>query len=537
MPKGIISEPIKKLLANYGEPNQLDNVSDDTPKIRVSATVSTLAFLYEKIRNAVDIKEDHLLRKNAIRRFLARRLVARATGSQIAKPLIQEMIRARYLSNNKIPESAALDLAETVDKYIYLMNVVADNNSSGVIQEGLFDWAIDLASCEIEEQLSSNEKKEALAQSMYEVIHDDITFQGEEITDEERDIQVFIAIHRAVAKSDDAMIAYRVFRLYYPNWHSPTKEQVDEVGLYMETIKGTIDVQVFHPVSMRLQRRLKKSTVLFHTLRDLIEANPDEAEVILANPDRLAIEVEKAANRKYKAAKSKLTGSIIRAIFYILLTKSILAFLIELPYDLYVVGEVSYRALVTNIVFHPFFLAVAGLLIKAPGKNNTQKIVEGVKGIVYEAKEIGLSSEIKRPKVVHSTTAKIFFGLFYFVMFLLSFGILVSALTWLEFNMAGIFFFLFFLTIVSYFAVRVRRNIRELNVMERRDSIFSVIIDFFAIPILSVGHWISVKFSKINIFVFLMDFIIEAPFKVLIEIVEEWIGFVREKKDEIQEDL
>ena len=66
---------------------------------------------------------------------------------------------------------------------------------------------------------------------------------------------------------------------------------------------------------------------------------------------------------------------------------------------------------------------------------------------------------------------------------------------------------------------------------------FSVAIDFFAIPILSVGHWISAKFAKINIFVFIMDFIIEAPFKVVIEIIEEWIGFVKEKKDEIQENL
>jgi hypothetical protein len=30
-----------------------------------------------------------------------------------------------------------------------------------------------------------------------------------------------------------------------------------------------------------------------------------------------------------------------------------------------------------------------------------------------------------------------------------------------------------------------------------------------------------------------MDFIIEAPFKMAIEVVESWIAFVREKKEDI----
>jgi len=32
---------------------------------------------------------------------------------------------------------------------------------------------------------------------------------------------------------------------------------------------------------------------------------------------------------------------------------------------------------------------------------------------------------------------------------------------------------------------------------------------------------------------FLMDFIIEAPFKVLVETIEEWIAFQREKKEQV----
>jgi hypothetical protein len=39
--------------------------------------------------------------------------------------------------------------------------------------------------------------------------------------------------------------------------------------------------------------------------------------------------------------------------------------------------------------------------------------------------------------------------------------------------------------------------------------------------------------SKVNIFIFIFDFIIEAPFKVLIEIAEDWIKYVKERKDNV----
>ncbi|EKD46244.1 MAG: hypothetical protein ACD_68C00073G0003, partial [uncultured bacterium] len=186
-----IVQPVRKLLEAYRRDLEKTAVKPEGPTIGVSNTVSTLAFLYEKVRNAVDIKEEHLLRKNAIHRFLSRRLVSGVTGSQIAKPLIQEMIRARYLKNNAVLEKDALDLAEIIDKYIYLMNVVAENNNGSGLREELFDLVVDLASCEVEEKLCGEEKQEILAQVMYEVIHDDITFRGEEISDEERDVQVF----------------------------------------------------------------------------------------------------------------------------------------------------------------------------------------------------------------------------------------------------------------------------------------------------------------------------------------------------------
>jgi len=70
-------------------------------------------------------------------------------------------------------------------------------------------------------------------------------------------------------------------------------------------------------------------------------------------------------------------------------------------------------------------------------------------------------------------------------------------------------------------------------VVEQKENILSFFSDFFYVPIVSAGKWISEKFDKVNVFVFILDFIIEAPFKIFVEIAEEWTKYVKERKDEI----
>jgi len=50
---------------------------------------------------------------------------------------------------------------------------------------------------------------------------------------------------------------------------------------------------------------------------------------------------------------------------------------------------------------------------------------------------------------------------------------------------------------------------------------------------LALGKFFSSGLSKLNFFIFIFDFIIEAPFKLIFEVVEEWIGFVKKRKEEI----
>jgi len=62
------------------------------------------------------------------------------------------------------------------------------------------------------------------------------------------------------------------------------------------------------------------------------------------------------------------------------------------------------------------------------------------------------------------------------------------------------------------------------------------LLDFFTLPILRVGQRLSQAVSQLNIFIFLFDFLFEAPFKLFLNVLEDWLGFMREKKEALTDD-
>jgi hypothetical protein len=86
---------------------------------------------------------------------------------------------------------------------------------------------------------------------------------------------------------------------------------------------------------------------------------------------------------------------------------------------------------------------------------------------------------------------------------------------------------------VSFFAFRVKSISRDYVFQEGREGFLSSLIDFIFLPTIKVGQWLSIQISRLNVLGFIFDFIIEAPLKAFLEVIEEWVRFVRAKKDEI----
>src|SRR3989338_10624757 len=125
------------------------------------------------------------------------------------------------------------------------------------------------------------------------------------------------------------------------------------------------------------------------------------------------------------------------------------------------------------------------------------------------------------------------FGFAYLLLFMFVFGGIVGVLQLLQFNPVSIGLFLFFLALVSFFAFRIPYRARRWKLMRDQGTV-GIILGVLAVPIVRAGEWLSRTFSTINVFVLILDFIIETPLKRLLNFVNQFLMYLREKGEEIR---
>jgi hypothetical protein len=525
----------------YREQNKPKKRNDDIPKIKVSELISKMAFYYEKIRNAVDYKEEHLLRKNAIERILKRQIVIEGAISikqvdsfEISRHLLTELIRAGYLPNNTIPESKIDDVALVILKFLRLKKYTLENFKGSFEKKNeLMRWIIALCASELEENLGMSKVDRMVIEYMYEILNGNIGLPEDSGYKDDKEIQIFVGIHRNFLKFDQDMQSHILFKYYNENWNEPTEEDIMNIGKNIRPVYEAVQNQISHPLSGQMNRIISRYTVFFSVLTEVIEEDPVGVyESYQRNPKSLEVNIKKICDKKYKQSRKKLWRAAVRSIIYILITKSIFAALIELPATRWFGEELNMFALSINVSFPAILLFAIVLFTRLPSDDNTAKITEGIKEIIFveESRDepFNLRPPVKRGAVMNSI-----FGILYSITFLLSFGFVIWALDLIGFTWVSIVIFLFFLTFVSFFGIRIRKIAKEMIIVPPKDNILSLFSDFFYIPIVQTGKWLSERFSKVNVFVFVLDFIIEAPFKIFVEIAEDWTKYVRERKEDI----
>lgn len=554
-----LSKSAKRLFeAVYSQQSQSEPSAEEEPKISVSELISKMAFYYEKIRNTVDYQEEYLLRKGAIERILKRQLVIEGViraskGEQIAKHLLYELIRAGYLPNNKIPERKISEVANLIEKHIKLRNhlipkygayleKLTNINKRKVkkevkrsIQERneLSEWLLGIMASEIEENLGRGAAKEAVINNMYRHLTENIKLED---TTYQKDlpIQIYLGIHRNFLKFDEEMLSFILFKYYNGSWKDPEEKDIKEVVDNIYSLRKAIRKQLDHPLRKQLDKVISRYTVFYSILLDVVAQDPAGMySQATSNPKAFYKAISDTYNKKYKQAKAKLWRAAVRSIIYIFITKSLLAVLLEVPASRWLGEEIDPYTLAINISLPAVLLFLAVFFTRVSTEENAKKVVEGVEEIVFQEKEREAPLYLRSPSQF-GAKINIFFGFFYAVTFLVSFGLIIWVLDWLQFNWVSMIIFLFFLTFATFFAIRIRRIVQQYMVVERRENIFTFLLDFLYIPIAAVGKWLSEKFSRINVFIIIMDFIIEAPFKVFVETAEQWTRYVRERKEDLR---
>ena len=408
-------------------------IKEEENKIEVEDITSRVTFVYEKLRNSVDFKEAHLLRRFAIERNLRRRLIVETLKPQIAKNLVEDLIRSRYLPNKEIPETMIVGVAKIIKKYQELFELLHELYH-GKERKQFFDWIIGIEACEIDMLLTPENVEDSVIEAMYEMTKSRIKFSGDTLKNREKNVQLYIAIHKSIVKSDDTIISYHLFNLYFPGWLEADDKLINITASNFAAVYKTIHRHLKHPYQRKLLAAVREEVVTFKILHELIVQEEEKISDLLTHPDELEAAAKILINKRYKLIRRKISQSSLRAIIYIFITKMVLALVLELPYEIYILEHINYLPITINVVFPPLLMFLVALTIIPPTKENTSKILDNLKNVVYGNPSKSILCKLSN-KYRQNWSFKTFYYSMFTILYIIVFGVIISGLRQLEFNL------------------------------------------------------------------------------------------------------
>lgn len=528
-----LSQATQKFIQRYQSWHQSLQPGETATVIQVDEVASRVAAFYEKMRGVVDWREEHLMRRAAIERNLKRRLFLLKNGENIAEPLVFELIRAGHFPNGRIPESKIEIVRKALNKYIFILkNSPPPQKEKKRIQ--LFDWVLGISASEIEEILSPPLKEKAQIEYMEAFIKERlIVKKGIEISEEEKNIQLYIAVQKALLKLDPSTITYNLLKRRFNDWEDFTEEnaQIQEITTNIYSIWENFEKDFNHPLADKFYRIAEKYNTPYLLIGDVVSEEPMLVQEKIKNPENLESLIGSAYQKRERTLKTRTKRAAIYVTLSIFISKILLALAIEIPFDKYFTGQFGYSALTFNILIPPLLMFFLVLTIRSPKKENLQRVIMEVMKIVYnkEKREIYTIE----PRLKRSWLMNVVVTLFYLLTFFISFGLIIFGLNNLNFGVISIIIFLIFISLISFAGVKLRERSRELEVIESKESVLRAFIDLFSLPVIRVGKWLSRQWSRYNVIVVIINFLIDMPFQIFIEFLEQWRAFLKEKKEEI----
>jgi len=501
--------------------------------IHVDEVASKVASFYEKIKELINWQEEHLLRKSAIERALKRRLLLKKEGKEIAEPLVYELIRGGYFPNDSIPERKIEVVQKLIDKYVFLLNNLPPQKNNNSFS--LNDWIVKIMACELEELLSPPEREKALIEYMIETLKERIEIKDERfknISEEEKETILSVAVERALFGFDDYLIAYHLLQRWFPEWEDPSPSHLRTISQNIFSIREKITSILSHPLEKEFFKICERYDTPYLIVGDIINSSPYQAKKNLENPQILEIKIKQAYQKRLKRVKEKMERAATYSTISIFLSKMLVAFAIEVPFDKYITHQFDYFTLIMNIFIPVFLMFLLILTIKPPSERNLEMVIMEVMKIVYQTQKKDIY-EVKLPQK-RSVALNTVIGVLYGLSFIFTFGIIIWGLKKLNFSPLSILIFLIFTSLISFAGVKTRQQAKELIVEKEKETFFQTFIDAFSLPLIHLGKWLSAQWAKFNILVLFFNLLLDVPFQVFVEFLEQWRVFLKKKKEEIR---
>ncbi len=508
----------------------------EEPKVQVDKIAAKVAAFYETIRKIVGWTEEHLLRKAAIARILRRTIRMRTEGESLAEQLIKDLVRGGYFPNNTIPQRLIPSLDQILGKYLFLIEKTKKQN--GREKFDLEDWLLSVAGCEVEAFLDPPVREEALLEFTTEEIKRRLQIDEKaHFNGQERENLIFIAVRQALMKLDEPIITYHLLKKYVPRWTELTVERDrealekfgEELTRWQVSIRKTFNHSFLGKFYWAAETFDTPYLILGDILTDLAEANELGPES-LADKEQLKTLAFARYNRRLKRQRGRAFRAAIYSTISIFVTKVGFTFFIEVPFDRWI-GQFSQNTLYANLGIPPALMILIVLWGLRPlPQSNAVRVVEELTRITEgNPKPYFLKLPTRQPFLIRGLVA-----LLYTLGAAITLAAIIYGLTRLNFSALSQAVFLFFVSLIAYAGTRIRERSKELVVDEAPPGFIHDVFVFFTFPIVETGKWFSKQLLRIRSLVIILDILIESPVQFLVEFVDQWRSFLREKKQEIR---
>lgn len=495
------------------------------PTIHVPNVGNGLLTAYEQLRVASENIEDHLLFQSAVKRFYARNLTFHNNQPprDLASEMVIELTLAGYLKNNSIthPTLKQLDTLIAAEYAKYWEMLKPDDR---IKREIVRKWVLESLAVKTEQLFNNPSELLAFASFAYQhysrqIDVKDFVAEDEKLSEPEYWVVLYIAIHKSLLGSNDANVRNALFEM-----------SADSINGGADLVRFNINYDRLSGLktTAKISQAIVRHGAPLRILRTTFFNQSEQPERLQLDDKSATLELfSRKVDEEYGRLGRNLKAGIIKSIIFLLITKALIGILIEIPYDLYVTGEIAWLPLTVNLLFPPLFIAITGLTIKIPSSENKQAIISYLAGLLYEP--MSALSRIRPPR--RQPKARVF-NLLYLAIFLLVFCLVAWGLAWLGFNMVqGVIFFIFLCT-ASFLGYRLQQQVKEYEIVPSSEGFLGLLRDTIYAPFVVVGRRISYRFARLNIVAQILDNVIELPLTTVLRLLRQWTAFLRNKTEE-----
>ena len=537
-----LSEPTKKLSAQYKLAYQQGLPKQGATTIHVDEVAQKVAAFYEQIRTIVDWKEEHLMRRAAIIRKLKRKffdleLNNFSETANAAESLVLELIRGGHFPNDKIEESKIKDVQRIIEKYVFILKNNPENKE-GKAGLNFYSWLQEVAACEIEETLAPAIKEMALINYMFGSMKEKIkvsdkVFESGLLKREDQDIQIYIAICLALFKLDKPIISYNLIKYKYPGWQRADEQLILKISQNAFKIWHEIEKDLENPLANKFYNICEKYDTPYLLMGDILSMNngSDTAREI-SDPSIMEGLIKETYSKRLATLKKRISRAAVYSTVSIFLTKVLTLLLLEILINSALGNKPNNALLAADILIPTLLMFMMVISIKKPSKKNLNLVTMETMKIAYKKEGVD-TYEIKMSRK-KGVVIKIILSLIYTISAFITFGALYYVLNHFGFPLDSIAIDIIFIALILFAGTAVAKRAQELTMEDEKEGFLMFLADVFFLPVQGLGRWISNKWKRYNALAALFNALIDMPFSAFVEFLEKWRYFIKDKKEEIR---